>query len=751
MTPENLPPHGGLVTVDHSPISIDATRITSPDSYSPHLTHPNAYLVDYWRTVLKHRWTIAAFTLIVVTLVTVVSFRMRPQYVATSQIAIYREGSESLSLHGEKPDTWEDWDSNIDLDTQVKVLQSDALAMQVVRGLKLDQNRNFIRPSDSDPTDARREAALLKTFHDGLKVTVLPRTRVVQIQFTNPDPKLAAEIVNALGNVYIEQNFKTKFESTMRTSEWLSRQLADLQIRVETSQEKLVRYQKEKGILGLDEKQNIVTSKLDELNRQLTQSQADRIVKEANHRMAEGGNTEYLASTDGNLLEKLRAQKSDLEVQLAQASTQFGPSYPKVLELSNQIKQVERSIANEVDRIRHRARTDYQAALSRERMLQNALEAQKNEANQLNESAIDYNLLKRDVDSNRQLYEGLLQKLKEAGVTAGLRSSNVRVIDTARVPVSPSKPNIPRNIALGFFIGLFGGLMLAFVLETLDNTVTTPEQVETLSGLPCLGIIPAHGLSHSRYPALRLAASNADNTPTALIAHGRPKSDMAESYRSLRTSVLLSGLGTPPKVVLVTSAMPQEGKTTTAINTAIVLAQKGGRVLLIDADMRRPGVAKTMQLTPRGIGLSTVLAGGDKLEDAIVPSTLLPNLWILPAEPLPPHPAELLASERMHDLLTECRNRFDHVLVDAPPVLSVTDPVLLSVQCDAVLLVIRAGKTAKHALRRSRETLARVGARILGVVVNAVDIHATDSYYYYYYGSKQGGKYYETAGTGSSQ
>jgi capsular exopolysaccharide synthesis family protein len=659
-------------------------------------------------------------------LMAIVSFRMRPQYVASSQIAIYREASEDLGLHGSKAGVWDDWDSNIDLDTQVKILYSDALALQVIRELQLDKDPNFATLSPLALSDGRRAAQMLGSFHSALKVRVLPRTRVVQIEFTSPDPKLAAQVVNALDNAYIDQNFKTKFEAAMRTSEWLSNQLADLQIKVETSQAKLVHYQKEKGILGLDEKQNIVTSKLDELNRQLTQAQADRIAKEAGHRMAQNGNPQYLAAGDGALLDKLRGQKSELQLQLARISTQFGPSYPKVVELANQLSQLENSIAAEGDRARVRAQAEYEAALSREYMLQAALDAQKNEANQLNESAIDYSLLKRDVDTNRQLYEGLLQKLKEAGVTAGLRSSNVRIIDRARVPIVPTKPNIPRNLMLGFLLGLCGGLLLAFFLQAVDNTVTSPEQVEELMGLPSLGVIPARAMTHSRYPARRLTSSP-DEISTELIAHERPKSDIAESYRSLRTSILLSGLGAPPKVVLITSPLPQEGKTTTAINIAIVLAQKGGHVLLIDADMRRAGISKVMKLPSRELGLSSVLAEGDRLEDVIIPSPLLPNLWLLPAEPLPPHPAELLASGRMRELLAECRNRFDHVVVDTPPVLSVTDPVLLSVASDAVVLVARADQTSKPALQRTRQTLTRAGAHVLGVVVNGIDVYAADS------------------------
>lgn len=754
MSPENLIiTAGSSLQSERLTHQIDDARVAFSAMDSPPVPVINR-LVDYWRIVLKYRWTVLAFTLVVTTLVSILSIRMVPQYVAQCLIAIYRESSGDLGLRESKSAEPENWDSSIDLDTQVKVLQSDSLALQVIRDLRLDKEPSFAGASPFDPADPRRQAALLDRFHGALKVTILPRTRVAQIQFESSNPQLAARVANALANSYIDQNFKTKFESTMRTSEWLSKQLADLEVKVETSQEKLVRYQRENGILGLDEKQNIVTSKLDDLNKDSTEAQADRIAKEAAYQIAESGNAEY-NSGDHELLGKLREQQDALQLQLAQATTRLGPAHPKVTELTNQLKELESSIDTEVTRVRLRAKSEYQRALNRERMLEAALDAQKREENQLNERAIDYNLLKRDVDSNRQLYESLLQKLKEAGISASLHSSNVRIIDAALVPVVPSSPKIPRNIALGFIISLAGGIMLALILDTLDNTVTTPEQAEALTGLPGLGFIPAFAPVKSRTtprPSLHTggtavtpqrksrAEKAGEDRSAALVTYTTPSSESAEAYRSLRTAILLSRAGKPPKVLMITSSIPQEGKSTTALNTAIVLAQKGSRVLLIDADMRRPGISKSLGLDKSEIGLGSVLAGGDKLEDAIF-SSPISNLWLLLAEPLPPHPAELLASEQMGELLVKCRERFDHIIIDTPPVLLFTDAVQLSSLCDAVVLVVRASKTPKNAVRQTSTLLARVGARALGIVINAVDAQGNDGYNYYYYGAKSKYKY----------
>jgi capsular exopolysaccharide synthesis family protein len=390
-------------------------------------------------------------------------------------------------------------------------------------------------------------------------------------------------------------------------------------------------------------------------------------------------------------------------------------------------------------------RGEYNQAIQREKMLRAALEAQKQEANRLNERAIQFNVLKREAEGSRELYDSLLRKSKEAAVVASLRSGNIRTVDSARVPESPSKPNIPRNIALGMFMGLLAGVGLAIVLDILDNTVRTPEEAQNITHLPSLGLVPLMGDNADAKPATgkRLPAktSGGRNTSLGLVAYGRPKSEVSEAYRALRTSVLLSAFGKAPKVLLLTSPLPQEGKSTTSVNLGIVLAQKGGRVLIVDADLRRPNIHRTFGVGSTA-GLSTVLAGSDTFEKAAIPSPILPNLTILPAGPTPPQPSEMLGSPMMRELVARWAQEYDHVIIDSPPVLSVTDAVLLSSVADAVILVIRSGQTTKEALRRSRNLLAQVNARVLGIVMNAVDLRSPDGYYYYY-GGKYYGKYYD--------
>jgi polysaccharide biosynthesis transport protein len=751
-----------LVTREVRPVLPSELSQLSPGLYPP-VPAQDSVLREYLRVLIKRKFVVISCVVVIFLLVLIATLRTTPIYEAAGTIAINKldPGLITFKDSGNPSDYYDP----ADLDTEVKILRSDLLALQVIKQLNLDKRSEFggsgkiASPnslglsSDVPDINSSRISGLLGSFRGNLRVALLPNTRIIEIRFTSPNKELAATTVNTLVSTYIEQNFKTKFESTMQASDWLSKQLVDLQMKVETSQEKLVRYQKEHSILGIDEKQNIITQKLDELNKELTIAESDRMQKESLYRLTQTGDVDVIvsdasvnssgvdASTPSTLLERLRAQEADLKIQIADLGTQFGPSYPKLAQLNNQLKEVANQTRAEMNKIAGRLRDQYMAARQREAMLRAAMDKQKQEANQLNESAIDYSLLKRDVETNRTLYEGLLEKLKEAGVTAGLRSNNIKVVDVARIPTAPAEPNIPRNLSFALLLGLTSGLGLAFLLENLDNSVRTPEQAQIISALPALGMIPLGSKRTADENKGRLALASSKEA-VELVTQTRPQSQMAESYRALRTSLLLSSLGAPPKVILVTSAMPQEGKTTTSINTAVVLAQKGVRVLLIDADLRRPGIHKALGMGPRS-GLSNVLTGSADLQQAITRSPLIPSLSILPAGTPPPNPAELLASSNTRDLLEGLRQAFDHIVIDTPPTLSVTDAVVLSTRADAVVLVIRSGKTTKQALRRARELLFRVNARVTGVLLNAVDLSSPDYYYYYEYQGKYGGGYYQ--------
>lgn len=728
-------------------------------AFAPH----DSILRDYLRVLIKRKWIVLGSMGIIFGASLIATLRTTPIYDAVGSIALNKPDPIMQGLR-DATNSGADYYDPTDLDTEVRILRSDLLALQVIEQLNLDQLPEFggtgVKPSsslelttDALQPDSTKANSLLAGFKGSLRVMLEPNTRIIDIHYLSPDKQLAAKVVNTLASTYIEQNFKTRFESTMQASDWLSKQLVDLQMKVETSQEKLVKYQKDHQILGIDDKQNITTAKLDELNKELTTAESERMQKESVYRLAQAGDAESAAAVGAGvsqdktsestsaLLEKLQEQKADLKVQAAQLSTQFGPAYPKLAQLNNQIQEIDSQLQIEMKKVAARLRGDYLAALQRESMLHAAFETQKQQQNKLNESAIEYSFLKRDFESNRTLYEGLLQKLKEAGVAAGLRSNNIRQVDMARTPGGPTEPNIPRNLGFGFCLGLTTGIGLAFLLEGIDNTVRTPEQAQGISGLPSLGMIPLGSRNNSEGVSRGLTVA-ASKEAVELITQSRPQSQMSEAYRALRTSLLLTSVGAPPKIILITSALPQEGKTTTSVNTATVLAQKGTRVLLIDADLRRPSIHKALGLGPKS-GLSNVLTGGVSLPDAICRLSAMPNLFVLPAGTPPPNPAELLASSQMVEVLAELRQHYDHIVLDTPPTLSVTDAVVLSTRADAVVLVIRCGQTTKPALRRSREILGQVNARVAGVLLNAVDLDSPDYYYYYEYQGKYGHRYYD--------
>jgi succinoglycan biosynthesis transport protein ExoP len=756
-----LPANNSVVREMQPQPGFDPARPAVPKLYPSLAAHESA-VSEYFRILKKRMWYIIACVGTIFSVVAIASLKMPKVYEAGGTIEINKPDS-NLSFQNAATFSLDYYDPT-ELETELRILRSDLLSLQVIHELNLDRQSEFggapPPPSSLDfapdplEADPARASALLGGFKGNLRVALSPNSRIIEVYYRSADPQMAATVVNTLMRTYVEDNRKGHYDATMDASTWLQKQMIDMKMKVESSQEELVRYQKTHEILGIDEKQNITTEKLDELNKALTAAESERMDKEAFYRLVQSGDPDAIASSAGNLegestgvqtatqlLDTLKNKQADLKIQGADLSTQFGPSYPKVAQINNQLKEIDSQMQSEMKQIASKVRGQYNTALQRENMLHDALEKQKQEANKLNESAIEFNLLKRDSETYRALYEGLLQKLKEAEVSSALKSNNFRIVDTARTPTAPIEPNIPRNLLFSLALGLATGVGLAFLKEGLDKKIRTTEQAQIISGLPSLGIIPLGTKSAregSNSKGLALASSK---EAVELITQARPHSPMTEAYRALRTSLLLSNPGAPPKVIMVTSALPQEGKTTTSINCAVVLAQKGVRVLLIDADLRRPSIHKHLGMGLRS-GLSDVLTGNATL-DAIVPSTIDPNLFVLPAGTPPMYPAELLASPTMRDILDQLRELYDHIVIDTPPTLSVTDAVLLSPRADAVVLVIRSDQTEKKSLSRARDLLAQVGARVAGVLLNAVDLTSPDYYYYYEYKGKYS-RYYQT-------
>lgn len=726
--------NGSNGSVDVLPPS--AARIPAWD-LSPREPH----LYDYLLILRKHQWLILSFMLAVVTIVSIATFRMQPVYVATARLEIDRDNANILPFQG-----MEDYMADLDnyIETQSKILTSETLALQTIRGGAISAPQapasNELVPSEAVATGSlenQKRPPELGAFLAALSVRRVPNSRLLDVSFESTDPAMASQVLNAHIKNFIDQNFQSRYDATTRASSWLTDQLSELKVQVEKSEDARITYERQNQIWELDDRQNVTTQRLSDLNRELTEAQSERMKKQALFEFANGGDVDTLPQIRDNVtVQDLLRKRSDLYAAYQDALNQYGPNFPKVMRLQTQLKDDDDAIAKEKKNVVARLESDYREAQQREELLTQALDRQKAEANTMSERLVQYNILKRDAEANKALYDGLLTKLKEAGVQAGLRSSNIRVVDPAMIPSYPSRPAKARNIVLAFLVGLVGGIGLALMREYMDNTVKTPDDIETLARLPSLAVVPAFSEinGNGRGKLLRGSDSNGHNQRIELVAQHLPKSQMSEAFRALRTSLLLSQADHPPQVILVTSALPREGKTTAAANLAVTLAQLGDRTLLIDADLRKPGIGRLLNLgSGKYAGLSSYLAGASSLDLVTVPHPAIPNLAAIPTGPLPPNPADLLSSHRLADAIAELRTKFKFIVIDSPPIMAATDAVVLSVQTDGVLLVVRSGETPKEAFTRTRDLLVSVNCRLLGVVLNAVDSNAPDYYYSYRY------------------
>ena len=704
-------------------------------------------LSDLIRLLRRRRRVIIASVIIVLLLGALYCVVKTRRYEAVADLAINPEGSDALDM-GDITASLGGGGLGFDekLETQVHVLKSDSLAWTVISELRLDRQPTFAghralilfgpyvvpnTPSQIEKTDPGRRNELLQRFSDSLTVQTIARTQAVEITFRNANPELAREIVNRLVTAYTQRTFMTRYNDTMKASDWLSGQLAQLKSAVEQSQAKLSKFQKQTGIFGTDENDNLVLSKLNDLSKELTDAEADRIVKEAKYHVARSGNPELIGTiVPDSVVPILRGQEADLKEQLAQATSEYGPRYPKVIQLGSQLAQVEKSMQTEIADIQERFRTDYEASAGAEKQVRTVFDQQKQQAYDMSAGLDEYGILKREMESGNDLYEDLLKKLKEAGVVASLKAATVDVIDPATLPTKPVEPKIPLVMALSIVFGLGTGIGFAFAAENLDNLIRSPEEVEFLTGVPLFGMIPHFKLGRSK-GTQELEPLGDGPKQGSLIALLRPNSQASEAFRSLRTALLLASAGNPPKTVLIASAVPGEGKTTVSMNIAAMLAQRGARVLLVDADLRRGLIAERLMI-PKNLGLSGSLTGAVNWRDAVETLPDAPNLFVLQAGVRPPNSAELLGSPQMHDVLEECKAEYDHVIIDSAPCLIVTDAVLVAQEADAVLLVSRIAVTPRTNLRRASELLQVGDGHVTGIVAN--DVPVGEQYYGYGYG-----------------
>jgi succinoglycan biosynthesis transport protein ExoP len=614
-----------------------------------------------------------------------------------------------------------------------------------------------------DLNEAKRLAPYVNNILSGLKVEPVKETRgyyketrLIDIKFTHTAPEVTAKVVNAIAETYVFSNLEKRTEANSTTGDFLQKRIAELQQQIRTAEERLVNYAKNNQIISLDPNQNTVVERLSGLNRQLLEAENDRKTAEAAYNAAKAPDAANALADDGaKQTNEIETKLVDLRQKRALLLVDATEEAPEVKEVDQQIGELDRQLKELRSRksatLLTNLQTRYQQTLEREQSLRQAFEQQRAQTLSQNEAAINYRIIQQEIETNKSLLNGLLQGAKENDVVLAGKPNNISIVDYALTPDSPVGPNRARTVIAAFFLSIGLGLGLALFFEYLDDTVHSTEEVERVLHLPALAVIPSVGSATRRRvlpgahrtTALQKHSNGNGNgaTNTELLMNVDGRSPLAEAYRHLRTSVLLSTAGRAPKSLLVTSSLPGEGKTTTAVNTAISLAQTGAGVVIIDADMRRPRLQRIFDMQGQE-GLSSILSS-DTSEDemlAMIRNDEASGLSVLTSGPIPPNPAELLGSDQMRRLLAALQAKYTHVVIDSPPVSSFTDGVLISTMVDGVLLVVHGGKSSRHIVRRSKQLLNDVGAKILGVVLNNVSLQSHD---YYYYQSYYGQKYYE--------
>ncbi|MGB6193297.1 MAG: polysaccharide biosynthesis tyrosine autokinase [Terracidiphilus sp.] len=681
----------------------------------------------------KRGWLILAATAIGLTAAIIVNFMSTRLYTASAQVEIVPDRSDEFRLT-----QIQDFDGGDDaekLNTETEILQSRTLALGTIKSLHLESNPDFLPLPNGRPWDLSQPAVrdtLVDVFRGRLNIARQGHTTILAISFTSHNPNLASLVVNNLIDNYIERSFRDNYASTAKVSGWLSSQLNDLKGNLEKSQQQMIKYQKDLGIVGLDTKDSVITASLEEMNKQLADVEVDRMVKEARLRSIQNSPPEVIdaAAFADPALQASKQQLAQLRTQYTAMMQTYGSAYTPLRAIKAQIDQLEHNLKTAENAEITRAEKEFEAARANEEMLRKSLSDEEQKAFDNGQKGIQFEFARSQYEANRLLYDGLQQRLQEAGIIAGLHTTSIHVVDSADIPTYPSSPRTRINAAIGTTLGLMIGFGLALLLESLDTNLKTMTDIEQTLQMPLLAAIPSVEADELVPSAFREAA----------VSRGISSwSRMAEALRGLRTSILLSSPGAPPKVLMITSTRPAEGKSSIATLTAITFALNGSRVLLIDADLRRPSVHLRFRMG-KGLGLSSVLSGKSTLEDAILEWPELPSLHIMTSGPIPPLPSELLGSKQMEGAIAELRSSYDFILIDTPPVLAVTDASILGRLTDAAILVIRYGAAQRHVVQRSVDLLDRSGTHLLGVAVNAVDFKAPEYSEYY------GRKYYEYYG-----
>lgn len=719
------------------------------------------HLIEYLKVLHKRRWSaITAFLLVFVSTV-VYNFTAIPVYEGRVKVLIEAENPNVVSFK----EVLEEGQARTDYyQTQYALLQSRSLARRTLDALGLwdhplfggipQKPRFSIRgtiaagigavksilgkgptaPPATTPAagETVAQSRAIDALLRNLTISPIRNSRIVDINFRSIDRELAAKVANAHAKRYIEQNMEFRFLASKEATDWLAGRLAEGRKEVEAAESALQRYREQSGAIGLAEREDIVVQKLADLNAAVTRAKTQRIEKEALYRQLQSiQNNPALLDTfpailTNTYIQQQKAELANLQRQEVELGEKLGDKHPEMIKLRSGIQIAQAKLKGEITKVVQAVNNEFIAAQAQERSLIEALEAQKAEAQGMNRKSIEYGVLRREAESARQIYDSLLQRAKETGVSTELRATSIRIVDQAEVPRGPVSPTTQLNLMVGFSSGMVLALCVAFFFEYLDNRIKRPDEIKAHLGLPFLGMVPA------------TSAKVEGGSPTMT---GPVPANFAEAFRAVRTNVLFSTAEAGSRSVLVTSTLPGEGKTLVASNLAIALAQAGQRVLIVDADLRRPAVHEKFGLQAQP-GLSNVLVSNAKASEA-VHKTSVAGLWVLPAGRTPPNPAELLGSQRFKDFLATLGEHFDWVIVDSPPIMAVTDASVVAHICTGVLFVIGAEMTSRHAAQVALDQLESSKAKFIGAVLNRVDLER-QTYYYSHYYRREYSRYYTT-------
>ncbi len=693
----------------------------------------------YWEIIVKRRWTVLTFFLIVVVAIMTATFLMTKIYRSSLTLQIDQQESKVTQIQDVTP-TETAAGSKDFYQTQYELLQSRTLAERVIDQLNLSENPLFVRkPSglaslldlfhgsdDKGDSAGDKQTQMVNAFLKQLTIEPVRNSRLVKIEFDSPDPQLSARITNAISQAFINLSLERRMDASSFAKTFLQDRLQQMKVKLEDSETKLNEYARAQEIVRTDDKQGGPDAQvLQEFTTALAKAQEDRIRAQTIYAQIKEATSGGLgAILDNPVIQEYKTRKAKLETEYQENLRIFKPSYPKMLQLEGQIAEMQAKIYEEIAQVRAAAKANYDATMAQEAMFTQKLMEAKKTVLGLQDRSIQYNILRREVDTNRSLYDGLLQRLKEVGVAGGIGVNNITIVDKAEVPLKQYKPNVLLNALVALFLGLFGGVGLALLFEHLDDTIKQPDDLEKLLGLPVLGIVPL--------------VRNADDD-LVISQNADPRSAFAEAHRSVRTALQFSTPQGTPKVLMITSASMGEGKSTTALSLAIHFAQAGKTVLLIDADLRKASLHKKLNLA-NDIGLTNYLAGDAKPIE-ITKACMVPKVFVMPSGPLPPNPADLLGSTKMVSLLNLAAEKFDQVIIDGPPVLGLADAPLLGSVADATVLVVEAGATNRGFARNAAKRLRSTRSVLIGGILTKLDPRGNAyGYYhnfaYYQYGAK---------------